>query len=60
MVRMKMFGIMSAPQPKQSQQSQQPQQQSATANANRGRPYNMKNLGSIMTMKSTGCKSCGG
>lgn len=57
MVKMRMFGFM--------QQQQQQQQQAApkpapASSGGSGKMFDMKNLGAIMKVKSTGCKSCGG
>ena len=55
MVKMRMFGFM--------QQQQQAAPKSAPVPASSGgsgKMFDMKNLGAIMKVKSTGCKSCGG
>jgi hypothetical protein len=57
MVKMRMFGFM------QQQQHQQAAPKPAPAPASSGvsgKMFDMKNLGAIMKVKSTGCKSCGG
>ena len=58
-----MFGFMQ----QQHQQHQQHQQQAApkpapasSVGGGSGKLFDMKNLGAIMKVKSTGCKSCGG
>jgi len=57
MVKMRMFGFM------QQQQQAAPKPAPAPAPASSGgsgKMFDMKNLGAIMKVKSTGCKSCGG
>jgi len=57
MVKMRMFGFMqkhAAPKPAPAPA---PVASGGTAS---GKKFDMKNLGSIMRVKSTGCKSCGG
>ncbi len=54
MVKMKMFGFM--PNPKLPTA---PKVANNTAGG-AGKMFDLKNLGSIMKIKSTGCKSCGG
>ena len=57
MVKMRMFGFMqkhAAPKPAPAPA---PVASGGTA---LGKKFDMKNLGSIMRVKSTGCKSCGG
>ena len=52
---MKMFGFMPKP-PAKTKVA--PQTSGGVASA--GKMFNLKNLASIMKIKSTGCKSCGG
>lgn len=57
MVKMRMFGFMqkhAAPKPAPAPA---PVASGGTAS---GKKFDMKNIGSIMRVKSTGCKSCGG
>lgn len=62
MVKMKMFGFM--PNPKLPAGVNVAKQTAAGGGGGgggrAGGMFNMKNLGSIMQIKSTGCKSCGG
>ena len=51
MVKMRMFGFM--------QQQAAPKPATASSGGS-GKMFDMKNLGAIMKVKSTGCKSCGG
>jgi len=54
---MKMFGFM------QQQQKAAPKPAPAASGgkgSTPGKMFDMKNLGAIMKVKSTGCKSCGG
>uniref|UniRef100_A0A6C0EZ99 Uncharacterized protein n=1 Tax=viral metagenome TaxID=1070528 RepID=A0A6C0EZ99_9ZZZZ len=55
---MKMFGFMQ----KQQQAAPRPAPAPAPASSGggSGKMFDMKNLGAIMKVKSTGCKSCGG
>ena len=55
MIKMKMFGFMP---PAPAKIKVAPQTRGGVASA--GKMFNMKNLASIMKIKSTGCKSCGG
>jgi hypothetical protein len=60
MVKMKMFGFMPNP---NIPAGVKVAKQTAAGGGGGGRAggmFNMKNLGSIMQIKSTGCKSCGG
>ena len=61
MVKMRMFGFMqkhAAPKPAPAPApAPAPVASGGTAS---GKKFDMKNLGSIMRVKSTGCKSCGG
>ena len=52
---MKMFGFM-----QQQQAAPKPAPSSRSGTTAAGKMFDMKNLGSIMKVKSTGCKSCGG
>ena len=55
MVKMRMFGFM------QQQQQAAPKPAPAQASSGgSGQMFDMKNLGAIMKVKSTECKSCGG
>jgi len=54
MVKMKMFGFM-PPAPAKIKVAS-----SGSGVASAGKMFNLKNLASIMKIKSTGCKSCGG
>lgn len=55
MVKMRMFGFM------QQQQQAAPKPAPVPASSGgSGKMFDMKNLGAIMKVKSTGCKSCGG
>ena len=54
MIKMRMFGFM------QQQQQQQQKNPAPAASGGSGKMFDMKNLGAIMKVKSTGCKSCGG
>ncbi len=57
---MKMFGFM---QQQQQQQKAAPKPAPAASGgkgSTAGKMFDMKNLGAIMKVKSTGCKSCGG
>jgi len=56
MVKMKMFGFVQNSIPAKPKVATQT---SGGGGASAGR-MNLKNLGSIMKIKSTGCKSCGG
>lgn len=58
MVKMKMFGFM--PNPNIPAGVKVAKQTAAGGGGRAGGMFNMKNLGSIMQIKSTGCKSCGG
>jgi hypothetical protein len=62
MVKMKMFGFM--PNPKLSAGTKVAKVVNQTGGGGggggAGKNFDMKNLGSIMRIKSTGCKSCGG
>ena len=55
MVKMKMFGFM-PPAPAKIKVASG----GGSGVASAGKMFNLKNLGSIMKIKSTGCKSCGG
>lgn len=55
MIKMKMFGFMPPPPAKTKVASS-----GGSGVASAGKMFNMKNLASIMKVKSTGCKSCGG
>ncbi len=58
MVKMRMFGFMqkhAAPKPAPA-----PAPVASGGTTASGKKFDMKNLGSIMRVKSTGCKSCGG
>jgi hypothetical protein len=55
MIKMKMFGFMPPPPTKTKVASG-----GGGGVASAGKMFNMKNLASIMKVKSTGCKSCGG
>lgn len=57
MIKMKMFGFMPPP-PAKTKVASGGSGGSGVASA--GKMFNMKNLASIMKVKSTGCKSCGG
>lgn len=56
MVKMKMFGLM----PPAPAKTKVVSSGSGSGVASAGKMFNMKNLASIMKVKSTGCKSCGG
>ena len=58
MIKMKMFGFMPPAPAKTKVVSSGSGSGSGVASA--GKMFNMKNLASIMKVKSTGCKSCGG
>ena len=58
MIKMKMFGFMPPAPAKTKVVSSGSGSGSGVASA--GKMFNMKNLASIMKIKSTGCKSCGG
>jgi hypothetical protein len=64
MVKMKMFGFMPTPNPKLPAGTKVANQTGGSGGGGggggSGRMFNLKNLGSIMKIKSTGCKSCGG
>jgi hypothetical protein len=57
MVKIKMFGFIQQSAPKPAPASVSNGRGRGTAS---GKLFDMKNLGSIMKVKSTGCKSCGG
>ena len=57
MIKMKMFGFMPPAPAKTKVVSSGSGSGSGVASA--GKMFNMKNLASIMKVKSTGCKSCG-
>jgi hypothetical protein len=57
MVKMRMFGFMQQQQQQQQQAAPKPAPASSGVS---GKMFDMKNLGAIMKVKSTGCKSCGG
>jgi hypothetical protein len=59
MVKMRMFGFMQQ-QHQQHQQQAPPKPAPASSGGGSGKLFDMKNLGAIMKVKSTGCKSCGG
>ena len=56
MVKMKMFGFVQ--QQQQAAPKLAPAARGSTTAA--GKMFDMKNIGAIMKVKSTGCKSCGG
>jgi hypothetical protein len=56
MVKMRMFGFMQ----QQQQAAPKPAPAQALSGGGSGKMFDMKNLGAIMKVKSTGCKSCGG
>lgn len=58
MVKMRMFGFMQ--QQQQQQAAPKPAPAQASSGGGSGKMFDMKNLGAIMKVKSTGCKSCGG
>jgi hypothetical protein len=59
MVKMKMFGFM--PKPKLPAGTKVANLKGGGGvGGGAGKNFDMKNLGSIMKIKSTGCKSCGG
>jgi hypothetical protein len=60
MVKMKMFGFM--PNPKLPAGTKVANQTGGGGGGGggAGKMFNLKNLSSIMKIKSTGCKSCGG
>jgi hypothetical protein len=58
MVKMRMFGFMQ--QQHQQHQQQAPPKPAPASSGGSGKLFDMKNLGAIMKVKSTGCKSCGG
>jgi hypothetical protein len=58
MVKMKMFGFMQQQQQQKAAPKPAPAARGSTTAA--GKMFDMKNLGAIMKVKSTGCKSCGG
>lgn len=58
MVKMRMFGFMQ--QQHQQQAAPKPAPAPASSGGGSGKMFDMKNLGAIMKVKSTGCKSCGG
>jgi hypothetical protein len=64
MIKMKMFGFMKkAPQkptPASAPASAPAPVVKAKGSTAAGKKFDMKNLDSIMRVKSTGCKSCGG
>ena len=60
MIKMKMFGFMPPAPAKTKVVSSGSGSGSGSGVASAGKMFNMKNLASIMKVKSTGCKSCGG
>ena len=55
---MKMFGFMQQQQQQKAAPKPAPAARGSTTAS--GKMFDMKNLGAIMKVKSTGCKSCGG
>jgi hypothetical protein len=55
MIKMKMFGFMPPPPAPPAKTKV-----ASSGVASAGKMFNLKNLASIMKIKSTGCKSCGG
>ena len=60
MVKMKMFGFMPNPKLPAGIKVANKTGGGGDSDGHAGRIFNLKNLGSIMKIKSTGCKSCGG
>ena len=60
MVKMKMFGFMPNPNIPAGVKLAKQTAAGGGGGGRAGGMFNMKNLGSIMQIKSTGCKSCGG
>jgi|APGre2960657505_1045072.scaffolds.fasta_scaffold1043685_1 hypothetical protein len=56
MVKMRMFGFIQQAAPKQAPTPVV----NASGGSASGKMFDMKNLDSIMKVKNTGCKSCGG
>jgi hypothetical protein len=56
MVKMRMFGFMQ----QKHQAAPRPAPPAPASSGVSGKLFDMKNLGAIMKVKSTGCKSCGG
>jgi hypothetical protein len=60
MIKMRMFGFMQQQQKQQNPAAPSPVSRSGSGSGGSGKMFDMKNLGAIMKVKSTGCKSCGG
>jgi hypothetical protein len=62
MVKMKMFGFMPNPKLPEGTRTKVANQTGGVSGGGggAGKMFNLKNLSSIMKIKSTGCKSCGG
>ena len=55
-----MFGFMQQQQKQQNPAAPAPVSRGGSGSGGSGKMFDMKNLGAIMKVKSTGCKSCGG
>ena len=60
MIKMRMFGFMQQQQQQQNPAAPAPVSRGGSGSGGSGKMFDMKNLGAIMKVKSTGCKSCGG
>lgn len=60
MIKMRMFGFMQQQQKQQNPAAPAPVSRGGSGSGGSGKMFDMKNLGAIMKVKSTGCKSCGG
>ena len=60
MIKMRMFGFMQQQQKQQNPAAPAPVSRGGSGSGGSGKMFVMNNLGAIMKVKSTGCKSCGG